>query len=233
MSEKTSILTSILLTFFIGLIAGIAPFLFMDLLPSLLSHNGVAPKPNYGAIIVTGVLIGTITAIIFSKSFKEKEPQDIFFYALGIPAILIATISNLNTNFSATKKVEDVKASASAEVLSIDNMQPVIKELETIQIPLEDLKQSGFLFPKPAFAEDKKASSAVPSTGTFAVSIGEYVSQDDAVASYKSLLNKKLSTEKYVPKSLQVLKAGDSYVVIFSRHATEEEAAEERAEEGG
>ena len=156
MSEKTSILTSILLTFFIGLIAGIAPFLFMDLLPSLLSHNGVAPKPNYGAIIVTGVLIGTITAIIFSKSFKEKEPQDIFFYALGIPAILIATISNLNTNFSATKKVEDVKASASAEVLSIDNMQPVIKELETIQIPLEDLKQSGFLFPKPAFAEDKK-----------------------------------------------------------------------------
>lgn len=65
----------------------------------------------------------------------------------------------------------------------------------------------------------------MPSTGTFAVSIGEYVSQDDAVASYKSLLNKKLSTEKYVPKSLQVLKAGDSYVVIFSRHATEEEAA--------
>lgn len=42
---------------------------------------------------------------------------------------------------------------------------------------------------------------------------------------HKSLFNKKINTEIYVPKNPQILKSGDRYVVIYSSHETQEEAA--------
>jgi len=72
MSEKTGIVNNILLTFFIGFVAGIAPFLFMELLPSLLNKGVSSPGPNYWAIAVTGILIGLITSIIFAKKRNRK-----------------------------------------------------------------------------------------------------------------------------------------------------------------
>src|SRR3990172_6574386 len=230
MSEKTGIVNNILLTFFIGFVADIAPFLFMELLPSLLNKGVSSPGPNYLAIAVTGILIGLITSIIFAKHFKEKEPQDIFFYALGIPAILIATVINLNTDFSARKAVDEARASASVEVMGND-VQPVIKDFTPVEIPVnqDNAKQSGFLdllkFSKTVYAEEKTPPAKEQPSSNFIVSVGEYTDKDAAIAAYKTLLSKKLNTEKYISKNPQLLQTGDNtYVLIFSRHATQEEA---------
>lgn len=94
---------NVLLTFTIGFIAAISPFLFMQLLPALLNPSLNLDGPNYWAILLTGILVGGIISIIFATQFEKREPQDIFFYALGIPAILVATVSNLSTEFKAVR----------------------------------------------------------------------------------------------------------------------------------
>ena len=107
------------LTFSIGFIAGVSPFLFMQLLPALLNPSLYLNSINYWAILLTGILIGLISSIIFATQFEKREPQDIFFYALGIPAILIATVSNMSTEFKAVRQVSEVKESLTGTVLNL------------------------------------------------------------------------------------------------------------------
>src|SRR5262245_41388921 len=93
-------LRNLMRTFFIGLVAGMAPFVFMQILPALLDTSLQFGVPqNALAILLTGGLIGLITMIIFATTFDQHGPQDVFFYALGIPALLIATVSNISTKY--------------------------------------------------------------------------------------------------------------------------------------
>ena len=100
MASGPNMVRNVLLTFAIGFFAAISPFLFMQLLPALLNPSLHLNPVNYLAIILTGVLIGVITSILFANQFEKKGPQDIFFYALGIPAILIATVCFCSANVS-------------------------------------------------------------------------------------------------------------------------------------
>ena len=63
-----------ILTFAIGFIAAISPFLFMQLLPTLLNPGMHLDPPNYLAIALTGILIGAITSILFANQFEKKGP---------------------------------------------------------------------------------------------------------------------------------------------------------------
>lgn len=230
MSEKTDMLNSIMLTFAIGFVAGIAPFLFMDLLPNLLNQNTSSHRPNYQAISITGVLIGLITSIMFAKNFKEKEPRDIFFYALGLPAILIATVTNMNTNFSAKTVVDDTRASASMSILRSD-IEPVIQEFTPLVVPVTDGKsnKTGLLdlliFTKTAHAEERSKQPKEQAVKSFVVTVGEYTDKDTAVAAYKALLNNKLNSEKYISKNPKLLQInGNSYAIIYSDFSDRNEA---------
>jgi hypothetical protein len=110
---------NILWTFIIGLIAGIAPFLFMQLLPALLNPTQLLMLPNCLAILLTGTLVGVTTAIIFAKTFDTRDPQEVFVYALGVPAILIATVSNLSTISEAKFTATRARIAASNAILNV------------------------------------------------------------------------------------------------------------------
>jgi hypothetical protein len=82
----------------------------MQLLPALLNPTQSLVLPNYLAILFTGTLVGATTAIIFAKTFDTRDPQEVFVYALGIPAILIATVSNLSTTSEVRPQKYDLRS---------------------------------------------------------------------------------------------------------------------------
>lgn len=211
MKKKINIRKSAVLTFLIGVIAGISPFLFMQLLPSMLNPTLSITPPNYNAIIVTGILIGAITCIVFTTSFEKKEPQDIFFYALGIPAILIATVSNMGANFEAEAALDKATAIVTQET----------------KIDIEKVKSSEKLTPPPqrtsffdsamgtAWAADSSKPMQIAMGGTnYLIVIGQYQSEKEAWAGYYKVTDTKLRTERYVPKNLSVHKLNRSRFVL-------------------
>ncbi len=157
MVSGPSMVRIVFLTFVIGFIAAISPFLFMQLLPALLNPGMHLDPPNYLAIALTGILIGAITSILFAKQFEKKGPQDIFFYALGIPAILIATVSNLSTEFKAVHQISEVKESLSSTVLN----PPQPEDIQGQPIPLTPPPPASHggnrMGPATAWAEERKA----------------------------------------------------------------------------
>ncbi len=89
---------SVILCFVIGFVAGTTPFVFMKLLPMMLHPELDAgalgpPATMVAGILLTGGIIGVITSLIFAADVESKDPKEIFVYALGIPSILISTIS--------------------------------------------------------------------------------------------------------------------------------------------
>jgi len=213
---------SVVTTFVIGLVAGIAPFLFMKLLPVLLHPSLQMEQMNYVAMAVTGLLIGAITAILFGSSEETRSSQDIFFYALGIPAILIATVTNLTTEFRAADDVSAARASASNFIMN----QPKVEELKTApqQISMENKGDYGLI--SSAWADERGSEHpTVMTKSEYFVVIGTYTSQEEVDAAYKKYMTTKLRAETYVQKALTAAKAGkDQYILIFSRHRSQETA---------
>ncbi len=207
------------ITFLIGMIAGIAPFLFMQLLPSMLNPTLSTTPTDYTPIIMTGLLIGAITCIIFTTSFEKRDPQDIFFYALGIPAILIATVSNIGANF----EVEKAKEQATALVVQ----GPIIPtekadSIEAVPRPESHQKQEKTTFLDSiigtAMASDRPKPIQIASSGpNYLIVIGEYQSAEDAWAAHTKISGMKLRSERYVQKNLSVKKLnGNRYVLSYS-----------------
>jgi hypothetical protein len=219
---------NIILAFFIGFVAGVSPFLFMYLLPGLLNPSLALIEYNSWCILLTGSLVGAITCIMFAKKFSEKDPSDIFFYALGIPAVLIGALTNLNTNFSKM----DIQKTASQLLLET---KPVIEEI--------DKKLSDVTFPVPEAPKPKQSSSWMIATawadeGTkdrplivanaeqYVIVIGQYPTEEEAKRAYYELSRKKLNTEKYAPKHMRIfiIYGSDSYYLSYSNHSSESEA---------
>lgn len=229
MASIKDISISIIVTFIIGLVAGIAPFLFMQLLPSMLNPNTTILTLNYHAIIVTGILIGAITSIIFSKSFLQKEPQDIFFYALGIPAILIATVSNISTQYTAEDKINNATQQVLASTIKATDVQDRLQDQsapELMKQPPQD-PTVGLFSSQKAWAHDSLGNNAITlaSANNYLLVIGEYCNHGEAWSAYKRFRHEKLRSERYVPKNLQVLKFNNNYyVLVYSRHSSNEEA---------
>ena len=222
---------NIMLTFIIGLIAGVSPFLFMQLLPRMMNPSLYTDMTlSYYPLIITGFLIGAITSIIFTKSFTEKEPYEIFFYALGIPALLIATVSNITTDFNAIKKIDDRTATATAIVTQppppIENVKDKLGNDEMPEVlipPPSHLGKKNFLSSETAWAASKRY---IAQSCSYLVVIGRYRNQDSAMRDYAKYDKEiGLRSERYVPKNLQILKINkEFYVLVYSRHTSKEEA---------
>ncbi len=227
MKKNLAIGKSAAITFFIGAIAGVAPFLFMQLLPSMLNPTLSITPPNYSAIIVTGLLIGAITSIIFTTSFGKREPQEIFFYSLGLPAILIATVSNLGANFEAESALE--KATALVSQSNEITIEKVIS-IEAVPHPAshQEPAATGFLDSvfAVAVASDRPETILVASSGpNYLIVIGEYQSAKAAWAAYNDIAARKLRSERYVQKNLSVNKLGERrFVLSFSTSHSDKDA---------
>jgi hypothetical protein len=225
MVSSKNMIRSVFWTFIIGMIAGISPFLFMQLLPALLSPSLSLNPPNYSAILLTGVLVGMITSIIFATKFENKEPQDVFFYALGIPAILIATVTNISTEFTAVNKVSEVKENLTNMVL-IPPRPETIPEPPKLISPPQAPRPSSQIQSK-AWAEENSGGHQLvlaQAHGYFVV-IGEYSSEKAAWEDYYKFRDMKLRTERYFPKSLNVFQISTgSYVLVYSQPSTLEDA---------
>jgi hypothetical protein len=216
---------NVLLTFTIGFFAAISPFLFMQLLPVLLNPGMHLDPPHYLAIVLTGILIGAITSILFANQLEQKGPQDIFFYALGIPAILIATVSNLSTEFKAVRQVSEVRESLTSAVLSPPKPE-VLPEMPKPIAPPQPLKQ-GWNAGGNAWAQEKPEGKLVllAQALNYFVVIGEYDNEKAAWMDYKKWKEKRFRTELYFPKDLGVFEIRKGqYILVYSRHSSPEEA---------
>jgi hypothetical protein len=216
---------NIILTFVIGFIAGISPFLFMQLIPGLIDPSQDLAGCNPWCVFLTGILIGAITCIMFAKKFAEKDPSDIFFYALGIPAILIGTVTNLNTNYS--------KMSTQETASQLLETKPAIEEKKLSDIPPPaseeaDPKKSSWLMIATAWAnqEIENHPPRAETSQQYVVVIGQYPTEAEAGRMYNELSRKRLNTEKYFPKSLRIfaIAGNDKYYLSYSTHAAESEA---------
>jgi hypothetical protein len=225
MISGPNMIRNVLLTFVIGFIAAISPFLFMQLLPVLLNPSLNLDAPNYWAILLTGILVGVITSIIFAPQFGKREPQDIFFYALGIPAILIATVSNISTEFKAVSRISDVKQSLTSVVLNPPKPE-VIQEMPKPLTPPQPLKE-GLNSRGAAWAEERKEEQRLllAQASNYFVLIGEYDNEKAAWEDYRKWKDKKLRTELYYPKDLGVFEIRKGqYALVYSRYSSLEEA---------
>ena len=215
------------LAFAIGLIAGISPFLFMQLLPALLNPGLHLEPPNYLAIILTGALVGIITAIIFATKFEKREPQDIFFYALGIPAILIATVSNMSTEFRAVRQVSQVKESLTSTVLSPPQPEAISGQPMPLTPPPRASQGWNKTSSGTAWAQESKEGPGMilAQAGSFFVAIGEYSNEKAAWEDYRRYKDQRLRTELYYPKNLNVLETRKGvYALVYGRYSSQEQA---------
>ncbi len=220
----------ILLTFLIGFVAGVSPFLFMYLLPGLLNptHSSSSPECDPWCVILAGSLIGAITSILFAKKFAEKDPGDIFFYALGIPAILIGALSN----FGANSTIKDIQNKANSLFELKPSVEVSDKGLNVLSPPpqTESPKLSSLLAPQTAWAEEKTEDRTVIAAQTqvrrYFVVIGQYSSEKEAFDQYFKWVDKRLNTERYTPKNLKVFKMPGSggYYLSYSDYASEADA---------
>jgi hypothetical protein len=225
MVPNPNIVRNVVITFAIGFIAAISPFLFMQLLPALLNPSLNLDAPNYWAILLTGILVGGIISIIFATQFEKREPQDIFFYALGIPAILIATVSNISTEFKAVRQVSEVRESLTSAVLSPPKPE-ILEEMPKPIAPPQPLKQ-GWNSGGNAWAQERQDSRPIllAQALNYFVAIGEYSDEKRAWEDYRKWKDQRLRTELYFPKDLGVFEIRKGqYALVYSRHSSLEEA---------
>jgi hypothetical protein len=222
------IVVKIAVTFVIGLFAGVCPFLFLQLLPALLHPTQTIVTPNYTAIGVTGVLVGAISAIVFAKTFETRDPSDIFFYALGVPALLVATVSNVGTKFDAARAIDAAQAQASNAVLQ--TLPPAVNDINLKPVaPPEPARSSGMPPVGVAWAGEIPLSTMLPmvaqAVDQYLVVIGQYTTATEAWTTVKQLQDRRLKTELYVPKSLRVLQGGgQSYYVAYTGPLSRQDA---------
>ncbi len=206
-------------SFGIGLVAGVSPFVFMQLLPLLLNRDAVTPGLGRSAlaILLVGLLVGVISSIMLTGTLVEKGPREAFLYALGIPAVLIATVSNLSTTFAAMNQVSAAKEGLTATLLSSPPLDTVRSELA----PARPLQRPTMVFQS---TSERRPVGQVPQPGTYLLVIGDYSDSASARDAYEKFSKAQLRTERYVPKNLRIVPASARYLLAYSHHSTAEEA---------
>jgi hypothetical protein len=209
-------------SFGIGFVAGISPFVFMQLLPLLLNQDSLTPalgKSTVLAILIVGLLVGFISSIMLTSTLldADKGPREVFLYALGIPAVLIATVSNLSTRFTAMNQVSSAREDLSAAVLSPLHVDTVVPEPG--QAPPSQHPAVVFSSATPVLA-----TVLVPQPGKYLLIIGEYLDSTSVRSAFKKLSETRLRSERYIPKSLRIVPVSGAFLLVYSAYSTAAEA---------
>ena len=225
---------NVAMTFIIGFVAGTTPFVFMKLLPMMLHPELYAVETRHlvimlAGVIMTGCIIGVITSLIFAGEFEQKDPKEIFVYALGIPAILISTVSGLMTDFNAVQRIATVQTSASAAILS---STPAPQEIpEVITDPVEGSSTtdhgSGLLLGTAWAGEARPYQVAANGSWEYIVVIGTYTDEREAKDMLEKFQHRKFKTEAYVRKRLELRRVDGKpiqYLILYNRFAQQADA---------
>jgi hypothetical protein len=241
-----------LVAFVIGAMAGVAPFVVMQILPSLLNPGTPMTSGNTWALILWGAMIGLITTIFFGKKLnaKEADPKEVFIQALGIPAILIATITNFSTLVNTKTAINDIQTRASADINQSpgdENNDIQIRSIEPpspVQIDGKNKKGAFWLFPiSKAYADTAPTASSTsaertqpksketgPQDTAYLVSLGIYEDSASAIKDCAAFSKMKIKTDNYIAgKNLEVLSVPSDqgkakYIVKYARFAKKEKA---------
>lgn len=219
-----------LLAFAVGFIAGTAPLLIMHYLPLALAPNAPTTAPPALAILITGVVVGLITSVMFSESVGQKPLSDIFLYALGIPAVLLATIGNIGNELDKSQvqhHANEVLISTPA-VDSLSSVEPV--DVESLSKQVSGHASLNAPWWRLGVA-DAMAQTPPPPPQHLAAAKGEYLvviqrckTPREAVAAYRHFQNANLRTAAYVPMQLELLRAGGEFLVVYRRTPSKDEA---------
>lgn len=196
--------------FLIGIVAGSSPFLCMTYLPSLLTSGAASRTVDSVALLVVSVLVGLVTGIVFYGEVGAEHPSKIFTKALGIPALLLATV----TNTASKADLQRAQDTATLQVLS----EPAAAE-ETPEAPTElspptesPEKTSSFSMTSDAWAQTAtiaRASASTPRDARFLLVLGQYTTEKEAWAAYNRWQpTGQFATERYYPKNIKVFAAG-------------------------
>ena len=217
---------NVLVTFIIGFVAGTTPFVFMKLLPMMLHPELYAAEFRQvmimlAGVLLTGCIIGVITSLMFAGEFERKDPKEIFVYALGIPAILISTVSGLMTDFNATQKISTVQASASAALLSSTPSTQSIPEVKTNPVDQSSStgQGHGFLLGSAWAGDLSRPQTAANDRPQFIVVIGTYTNEQEARDIFNKFQQRRFKTESYVPKRLELRRVEGKpaqYIIIYN-----------------
>lgn len=219
-------LSRFLRPFLIGTMAGCAPFLLNYLMPVLLNGNQGNADPHWPELGGLAVLIGVIACIFFCDKPKLSA-QDVFLQALGIPALLLGTLSSIQ------KAGETVQAKHTASE-QYTNPAPIL-DYEGDVLPTFGAAQAregaagsalAWLI-HPVLGQEPTRNARIQAADTvYLVVIGpSYSSLQTAREGLHRLQTKTLHAEQYAPKHPQIAQlTPGSYVVEYSRHARREDA---------
>ena len=213
--------------FFIGAVAGCTPFLCMTYLPLLLSPEGGLRRLNFVALWIVSAIVGLVTAIMYHRDLPSTSPKEVFIYALGIPALLIGTVSTI------AQKAETLAVADRAN-LAISAPAPGIKQEPGIfqeAIPSSTGVSQGSWLPlvPEAWADPQSQPQAgvspVADTGFFVV-LGQFATVADATKEFNHWQHDgEFKTERYFPKHLKLYKVVSSkFYVSYTGMLTKDEA---------
>lgn len=221
------------LCFFIGAVAGAAPFLFMQVLPSLLGDGETVIR--YPPLVITALLIGSITAIVFCRQCTTKQPHEIFFQSLGFPALLIATVSNMTYQ----NTTDRVRAAATQQVLQ-GAPTPIpmrITPAEPLDAPGTDsgtrLDLMGLFvgdsWAAPTAPAPRGAGRAVhlAQQSRFALVVGRAGTREGAAAIAQRFSTTPLASDRFLQKNVttfETVGAPKEFVVVYATYNTQREA---------
>ena len=217
-----------------GAVAGVAPFMFLWAVPSLSDPATVLETTNVWsrllAVAISGGLVGVIIAI--TADVSAEKPAAVFSRALGIPALLVGTVTSLNAKVDAS----ETRAVASASALQETAPTESVDKLERVSA-VEPARASGLLASwfavRAAWAQQPPRlstdSQSVARGAVFLVVIGEFRNNERLLAerNLRELEGAKLRTEKYWPKRMLMYRnpTDSSFLLSYSKHRTQNEAS--------
>jgi hypothetical protein len=227
------------ITFAIGFVSGITPFAFTKVLPMMLRPEEFEPMQTLhlwimvSGMLITGVIVGAIIALIYGGSKDPHTPKEVFLYALGVPAILITTVTNFSTEVKAKSEIAAMQDTANALISNVNSNPQQIPESTFKSVTSSNSGTvSGGLLVRTAFAGDGDRPVILAQQRQqkpYLVIIGTYTSRQEAESALAQFVNRKFRTETYVPKHLELLKqAGGTpqYAIIYARFKTAAEATQ-------
>jgi hypothetical protein len=208
-------------SFVVGFVAGTAPFVLIYCLPALLAPGAVTTDFPVTQLLLLGFVVGMTTAIIFTEQVTKKW-QDVFVYALGVPALLIATVGDISgrmdtnalresmTGLVNTPEIPTAKLEGAWDVIEVKPSD------ETGNGPLGFLR---WVFGSDAVAapQDSTGSQAAPQDTHYLVTIGTYTNREKAIRDYRKFEERQFKTQEYYSKSLDLIKIGDKYLITYYR----------------
>ena len=208
-------------TFVVGFVAGTAPFILIYCLPALLTPGSLDTDIPFMQLLLIGLVVGLTTSIIFTEQVTKKW-QDVFVYALGIPALLIATVGDISGRLDTNA----FQARISSEVLAPSVTPATIEgKLEIVPVSVDDNRGNntlgflGTLVPRAAAAaQPDSVEQQVPPAGKeYLVAIGTYSDKEKAIRDYRKYQEKTFKTQSYFNKSLGLVKISNQYLIVYWR----------------